>query len=175
MHSEAFAFVAHAVRAHAAQSPVYEIGSLNINGSVRCLFDRSAGSYIGIDVVSGPDVDLVADGATYRPPMIPQTVVCCEVLEHTPDAEAVVRQAASVLAFGGLLILTCAGEGRAPHSAVDGGALRPGEFYRNIPSDQLHQWARASGITPLVSLADPVNHGDCYFVGRQSLATSVVR
>jgi hypothetical protein len=164
MHAEAFAFVALAARDHRATGPVYEIGSLNINGTVRGLFP-SAGLYLGIDVVPGPCVDLVADGATYLPPVEPSTVVCCEVLEHTEAAPVIVAQAAKVLAPGGLLIITCAGDGRAPHSAVDGGPLRSWEFYRNIPADELRAWAVDAGITPLPMT--PPYPGDAYFVGRK--------
>ena len=41
---------------------VLELGSRNINGSVRYLF--AAAEYVGVDPVEGADVDIVGDGAT---------------------------------------------------------------------------------------------------------------
>lgn len=165
MHPEAYHFVATAARDHHARAPVYEIGSRNINGTVRGLF-RHLGAYLGVDVMPGPDVDLVVDAATYTPPMHPATVVCCEVLEHTSNAEAIVRKAASVLEPGGLLIVTTAGDGREPHSAIDGGPIRPGEFYRNLTIGELQAWAKAAGVEA-VRMTATDNYGDLYFVGRK--------
>jgi hypothetical protein len=164
MHLEAMSFVASAVRTYDARGPVYEIGSKNINGTVRVLFPGD--DYLGIDVVAGPCVDVVADGATYVPPTTPATVVCCEVLEHTEWAGAIVTQAAKVLGDGGLLIISCAGDGRAPHSAVDGGRLRQGEFYDNLSREQVADWARTAGIAELPQPCDS-HPGDTYFVGRK--------
>lgn len=166
MHAAAFSFVATAAREFEAKGPVYEIGSRNINGSVRGLF-HDVGLYIGIDVVGGPGVDLVADGATYTPPIMPRTVVCCEVLEHTAAAEVIVKQAATVLEPGGLLIITCAGPGRDAHSAVDGGPLRAGEHYRNIHPYEVAAWATDAGVDELLSTG---HAGDTYYVGRKRAA-----
>jgi hypothetical protein len=168
MHQQAFEFVATVARAYQARGPVYEIGSRNINGSVRALF-HDVGLYLGVDVASGPGVDLVADGATYAPPIVPRTVVCCEVLEHTADAHKIVAQAATVLEPGGLLIITCAGEGRVPHSAWDGGPLRAGEYYRNLSFGDLERWASAAGVDAL-RMAWSENPGDTYYVGRKKAA-----
>lgn len=119
---------------------VLELGSRDVNGSCRQLF--AGARYLGVDVAEGTGVDLVADAATVEPPFTPDTVVCCEVLEHTPDAVLIIHNAARVLAPGGLLLLTCAGEGRAPHSGQDGGALREDEWYRNIADAELADWLR---------------------------------
>ncbi len=126
---------------------VYEIGSLNLNGSVRVLF-RGA-QYHGVDIVPGQGVDVVADGATYVPPFVPDCVVCCEVLEHTPKAPAIVKQMAEVVEPGGLVLVSCAGPSRGPHSAVDGGPLRPGEYYGGVGYDQLVAWMRAAGLADI--------------------------
>jgi SAM-dependent methyltransferase len=171
MHAEAFAFVAQAVQTYGAAGPVYEIGSRNINGSVRSIF---AGlPYLGIDATPGPDVDVVADASGYDPRAQPErfepaTVVCCEVLEHALDAEAIVRQACDVLTPGGLLIITVATDGRAPHSAVDGGPVRDGEFYRNLSGVDLTDWMRRSGVSVISAEAMP-SRGDLYIVGRKAL------
>ena len=170
MHAEAFRFVARAAQAYGAAGPVYEIGSRNINGSVRPIF---AGlPYLGVDVEPGPDVDVVADAAHYDPRaqaerFEPATVVCCEVLEHAPDAEAITRQACDVLTPGGLLIITVATDGRAPHSAVDGGVVRNGEFYRNLSPSDLTGWMTRARVS-VISAEVVLSRGDLYVVGRKA-------
>jgi hypothetical protein len=125
---------------------VYEVGSLDINGSIRALFP-DAEAYHGVDLVPGPAVDAVGDGETHVPPFAPDCVVCCEVLEHALEPEAIVRQMAKVLAPGGTLVVTCAGPGRIPHSAVDGGNLRRGEHYQAVGAEQLYVWMNRAGLT----------------------------
>jgi len=165
MHSNAYEFVAAVVERYQPSAPVYEIGARNLNGTIRALFPSEG--YLGVDIREGVDVDLVADAATYSPPDLKATVVCCEVLEHTPDAEAIVTRAARALVVGGLLILTCAGHGRLPHSAIDAGlVLHPGEFYKNLSLEELTNWASDAGVEPLAS-PSPVVEGDVYYVGQK--------
>lgn len=125
MHPEAYQWVAQ----HAPQHPVrvVEFGSRDINGGVRHLF---AGSYLGIDIEAGPGVDVVADAARLDLGGGYDVVVCCEVLEHTPAWREIVASAGRALRAGGVLILTCAGPGRAPHGA-EGGPVG-GEYYANV-------------------------------------------
>lgn len=127
-------------------SRVLEFGSKNINGSVRDLFAGCA-SYLGIDIAAGPDVDLIADAATCEiEPGTWDVVVCAEVLEHTPDAAAIVANACRHLKPQGRFVMTCAGVGRAPHSAVDGAPIRDWEHYANVSADDLHDWLEAAGF-----------------------------
>jgi methyltransferase family protein len=171
MHPEALSFVTQAAQIYGAAGPVYEIGSRNINGSVRPIF---AGlPYLGVDVTPGPDVDVVADATGYDPRQPPEgfepaTVVCCEVLEHAPEAEAIMRQACDVLTPGGLLIVTVATDGRAPHSAVDGGPVRDGEFYRNLSPADLTRWLNQA-LVSVLSVEVVPSRGDLYVVGRKAV------
>ena len=141
MHSAVYAFVVETVRSFPKRERVLEIGSRNINGSLRGLFP-DVRWYCGIDLAPGDDVDCVADGATFRTLEAPDTVVCCEVLEHAKDAELIVLNSFEQLAPNGIAIFTMATEGRAPHSASDGGDLAPGEFYRNVSTHELLIWCR---------------------------------
>lgn len=128
---------------------VVEIGSLNINGSCRPLFEGLNVRYVGIDVAAGPGVDVVADGATYEPESPPALVICMEVLEHARNAGAVVRNALKMLAPGGVLLVTCASDPRAPHSGVDGGDLHPGEWYQNVGLEHLATWLDGAEVLSL--------------------------
>jgi SAM-dependent methyltransferase len=164
MHPEARAFVA-GVAPRAGARWVVELGARDFNGSVRDLFPSARG-YTGVDLVAGPGVDVVADAADWRPEQPPDLVVCCEVLEHTPRPEAVVRNAAAMLAPGGRLVVTAAAPPRAPHSAADGGPLRPGEHYRNVDRDELGAWLRGAGFV-CEALEDHPDRGDVYALARK--------
>lgn len=147
MHTEAHDYVARF--ATSAEVDVIEIGSRDINGTVRDLFPNAR--YVGVDVVDGKGVDVVADAATWTPKRKADIVVCCEVFEHTDAWQDIVANAAKMLRKGGRLIVTCAGPGRKPHSAVDGGALRDDEFYANVTADELHDAMHAAGLVSVQS------------------------
>lgn len=136
MHPQVLRFVAKVLRRLPPRGKVVEIGALDVNGSVRTLFDGAA--YVGLDRRAGRGVDLVADGATWRPPAPVDTVVCCEVLEHAADPAAIVANARAMLEPGGVLILTCATEGRAPHGCLGGPV--GWEHYRNVSLEDVQSW-----------------------------------
>jgi SAM-dependent methyltransferase len=166
MHVEAYRFIQSALGSLTPRRSVLEIGSRNINGSVRSLFNGAA--YVGIDVTDGPGVDLVENGATFTTECRVDTVVCCEVLEHTEEAPAIVANAISLLQPDGILLVTCAAPPRAPHSAVDGNGLRNGEYYRNVAPNELHAWVLAAG-GEIVMLAHDPERGDLYLCARKGL------
>ena len=117
---------------------ILEIGSRNVNGGVRTLFQRRPATfYLGVDLVDGVGVDVVADAATWHHagPAF-DLVLCLEVFEHTPAIAPLIRTAWRELCPGGRFVFTCAGPARAPHGAA-GGLLLPGEFYRNVELEQL--------------------------------------
>lgn len=124
-----------ALHARPARS-VLDIGGRDINGSVRDLFP-GAKSYVSIDLLAGPAVDVVGDVTLWDWDETFEVVVCCEVLEHAENWRDILRAAHGKLEAGGLFILTCAGPGRAPHSGTDGGHLRPEEYYSNITEKDL--------------------------------------
>ena len=152
MHAAAYAFV-QSVAGRRPPGLVLDIGGRSVNGSVRGLFEGDP--YLVIDPIAGPDVDVVADGATFTPDIAPSCVVCCEVFEHTPDAAAICAHAFDILEPGGVLIVTAAGPGRAPHSAIDGGPLRPGEWYRNLTIADLVLWLDGFDVHVLIDASDP--------------------
>jgi len=147
MHAEARAFVEQAAHRLGPRQFVVEFGSRNVNGSVRGLFPTR---YVGIDMAPGPGVDAIADAALWQPETPPDTVVCCEVLEHAPNARAIVDNALAMLAPNGALILTCATTGRTPHSALTGGPLLQGEYYQNLTRTQFDGWLNEASRELLV-------------------------
>lgn len=132
MHHEAYYFIKEALTRIPPRSVVVEYGGRNINGTVKELFE-GVPSYTSIDIVIGPGVDKLADAVTYIPEEVPDTVICCEVLEHSPKWPEIVKAAGRILdPEKGILLLTCATMGRTPHSGMDGGPVRSFEYYKNV-------------------------------------------
>lgn len=143
MHVAAYEYVSKAAAEHGPFGRVVELGSCDMNGSVRPLF--AGADYIGVDIQAGPGVDVVDDG-TWVPAGPADCVVVAEVFEHTPDWPQILRRARGWLRPGGLLIVTCAGPGRRPHSGIDGRRrLHPGEHYANVDPADLTSELDAAG------------------------------
>ncbi len=146
MHDAAFNYVRDQLAEHGPWVRVVEIGSRNINGGVRELFSQETSDFTGIDCREGPGVDLVADGATATFNNV-DAVLCTEVLEHAENAAEIIANACRWLRSGGVFVMTCGGEGRHEHSAIDGLALQPGEFYRNVDRATLEAWLTDAGYS----------------------------
>jgi SAM-dependent methyltransferase len=151
MHREALVFAARTLAGlHLRPIRALEIGARDFNGSVRVIVDRlQPESYVGIDIAPGPGVDALGDGSDYQPLARPNLIICTEVLEHTPHARDVVRQIGRVLEPGGFALITCATDPRVPHSAVDGNAVREGEYYGNVGPQDLTEWMVLAGLDAL--------------------------
>lgn len=138
--------------AHLDREPrILEFGSRDINGSARnalpLALSYPSSHWTGIDLEPGDRVDIVGDAATIDlTPAAFDLVVCTEVLEHAVNWPLIIRNAANHLVPGGWLFVTCAGPGRLPHSAVDGLALREGEWYMNILPEDLDRVLLTSGF-----------------------------
>jgi len=130
MHRQALNFF-HDHLEHLPPLDVVEFGSCDMNGSVRIAYPQ-AKSWHGIDVQAGPNVDEIADCADWTAPKPVDVILCAEVFEHTPRWREIIANAHANLKPGGLFLASCATGRRPPHSAVDGGHLRPGEFYENV-------------------------------------------
>lgn len=158
---------------HFKNTKVVEIGSLDINGTVRDFFD-SPSWYIGIDVGPGPGVDIVANGAEWDGPSeYFDVAISAECFEHNPQWRETFHNMVRMTRPGGLVIFTCAGKDRPEHgtsrSDVGSSPLTVGlgwEYYRNLEKDDFTE-------EDLVGLDyqffyEPYAK-DLYFVGRINL------
>lgn len=145
--------VSHFISANRPKAPgrVLDVGGRDVNGTLRSLF-LDADQYMSVDLRDGPAVDIVGDitdqfvRKTVRG--LFDTVICTEVLEHAENWRDIVKACADALDVGGTLMITCAGPGRAPHSAIDEQPIRPDEYYGNVSADELADAFRSAGISP---------------------------
>jgi len=113
-HREQQAFlelVAWANKDLVAGAKVVEIGSYDVNGSMRDLF-AAAGSYIGVDLTPGPGVDLVGYGHEVDlPDGSVDITLSRDCLEHDPYWEKTFANMLRMTRPGGVVAFTCAGRG----------------------------------------------------------------
>lgn len=117
-----------------------DLGGRDINGGIRDLIPN--GKWMGVDIEAGPGVDLVWDCTKRWPnPNMPRfdIVVCTEVLEHVQDWRSLLLCCATALDPMGsqLLFVTAASTGRRPHGASGAMDPAPGEWYRNVPAEDV--------------------------------------
>ena len=118
MHESVMEYVASAVeRFGLAPLRTLELGSYDVNGSVRPLF---TGEYVGVDHSHGPGVDVVMDSnALDFPDASFDTVVSTSMLEHDPAFWRTLGEVARVLRLGGHFVLTTVTTGFPVHNEPD--------------------------------------------------------
>lgn len=112
---------------------VLEVGSLDINGSVRKYFTDC--DYWGLDVGKGPGVDIVCPIHEYLDESQHDVVISTEMLEHDKYWKDSLQSMYNNLKPGGLLILTCAGPNRQEHGTTrttPQDSPFTTDYYRNI-------------------------------------------
>jgi autotransporter strand-loop-strand O-heptosyltransferase len=140
---------------------VLDIGSLDINGSNRDLFENC--NYLGLDVGEGRNVDVVCVGHLFDgPDNYFDTIISTEVFEHDMYYEETIKNIMRMLKPGGLFLFTCAAPGRPEH-----GTRRQGEwcaplllqiseewadYYKNLTEDDVREISNFNETFP-----------DCYF------------
>lgn len=148
-HPEQLGFFAAVAEANAELlrgGRVVEIGSYDVNGSVRKIFDGWA-EYVGVDLDEGPGVDLVgyghevaiADGHF-------DAAISGECFEHDPHWADTLANMARMTRPGGLVAFTCASVGRPEHGTrrtdleESPGTQAVGlDYYRNLSRADLER------------------------------------
>jgi len=165
LHEGARAWIAEQAARLGPFESVLEIGSRNVNGSVREFFEGA--EYVGLDQLDGDGVDIVADAVLWATLRQYDAIVCCEVFEHEARWPELLERIGAWLGFGAVALLTMATTGRAPHSGIDGGQVRPGEHYQNV---ELPEFLEACTLHGLRAEWDIRNPGDLYAVVRRGAA-----
>lgn len=115
---------------------ILDIGSLDVNGNNRFLFDDQSG-YIGLDVGEGPNVDVSTPGHVYdAPDDFFDIIISTEVFEHDMYYKDTIKNIIRMLKPGGTFIFTCASGQRPEH-----GTRRRGEDNAPLLIQQSEEWA----------------------------------
>lgn len=150
MHDSVLVWVRDVIARYNPQPPTLEVGSRNVNGSVRPMF---SGEYVGVDIVAGPGVDAVVDADDdhylYASAWC-GTIVSTEMLEHDPRPWLTIRKMADALYHNGLLILTCRGFDTGHFGRHD----FPGDYWR-YSKDALTLLCEDVGCAVLECVDDP--------------------
>jgi len=152
-------------------STVLEIGSLNINGSIRQFFDNC--NYTGIDVGPGKDVDIVCEGQTYNAlDNSADTVISCECFEHNPFWAETFFNMLRICRSGGIIIFTCATTGRKEHgttrtSPADSPLTigKGWDYYRNLVKEDFERIADLNSLFSNFEFSSNSSSKDLYFWG----------
>jgi SAM-dependent methyltransferase len=117
------------------QSQVIEIGSLDINGSIREHFEHTI-QYIGCDLGPGKGVDVVCLGHELDYPNGSfDLAISCECFEHDKHWALTFQKMIDLVRPGGLVVFTCASEGReehGTHAAKPHDAPFTNNYYKNL-------------------------------------------
>lgn len=138
---------------------VLDIGSADINGSVRHLFKKS--KYIGVDIWPGKNVDIVMNAHDLN--LKAKTVISCECLEHCVDWKEVVQNCLRLASR--CVIITCASTGRAEHGTKETSpecSPATTDYYRNITIEDIAPLVKE---LPFKLLAYNPDSHDLYFIG----------
>lgn len=114
-----------------------DVGGRNVNGTVRVELPNT--KWTGLDLRPGPDVDIVADAATWRDTQRYDIIIATELFEHAEHWKDIIKTMWYHLdpAGPGVLISTCASIGRNAHGASGEGVPPAGEWYGNVAPDDI--------------------------------------
>ena len=146
---------------------VLEIGSLNINGTVRDFFTTDR--YLGVDVEDGPGVDLVAQGQDLKfPDNCFDVAVSAECFEHNPYwLETFINMHRMASQF---VIFTCATEGRPEHGTTrttpeDSPFTLEWDYYGNLTEHDFREHLNFNDLFTQHKFSVNLHSHDLYFWG----------
>lgn len=123
MHRSVMAFgQRHLTADMCAGRHVLEVGSQNVNGSLRTwVEERQPATYFGIDMQPGVGVDMVITVQEYaaNTPDQYDLIICTEMLEHASDWRGAIEAMHILLYPGGHLLLTTRSPGFPRHAYPD--------------------------------------------------------
>jgi SAM-dependent methyltransferase len=174
-HFQQLQFVAMLARHMAANwtgLSIVEIGSADVNGSIRPLFPGS--HYTGVDLAEGPGVELVGSGHEVALPADSiDLAISCECFEHNPMWRETFVNMHRMTRPGGLVVFTCASRGRLEHGTTrtrpfdSPSSLSIGwDYYRNLNREDFESLPLASMFEGHAFFRNDVSK-DLYFVGRK--------
>ena len=115
-------FVANHLDKSTSQRSVLDVGSQDVNGNYRHLFDTKIWTYTGLDMTEGANVDIIPEDP-YSWSMIPDrsfdVVISGQSLEHVEFFWLTIKEMERVLKCGGYLCLIAPSNGYEHRYPVD--------------------------------------------------------
>lgn len=170
-----FALVAEANARALDGGAVLEIGSYDVNGSMRSLFGF-AGRYVGVDLTEGPGVDVVGFGHELdEPDGSFDLALSGECLEHDSHWPRTLTTMARVTRPGGLVAFSCAGRGRLEHGtrrtnpeASPGTQAVGSDYYRNLAASDVERAVPLASLFAAWRFGYAADSCDLFFAGIRS-------
>ena len=149
---------------------VLDIGSLDINGNNKGLFKKC--DYIGLDIIGGPNVDVVSIAHEYSPDEQFDVVLSTNSFEHDMYFELTLKKMVELLKPSGLMFC-CGSSGHKEHGTVRRNAWASGttqinndkwaRYYKNLKTKDFSDVLNPKETFSIFSLKDIEK--DIRFVG----------
>ncbi len=154
---------------------VLEIGSLDVNGNIRNLFNFSK-EYVGIDLEKGPNVDLVLNGIDIdKLSKSFDIIISCECFEHAKDWKAIFEKMCQISKANSFIVISVASTGRVEHGTKRSGNWQsPGnkdDYYLNLTKRDFTKNFDLEKIFSNHFFFYNINSYDLYFVGIKGFET----
>jgi SAM-dependent methyltransferase len=150
---------------------VLEIGSQDINGTVRDFFQPDA-NYLGLDLGIAKGVDWTIPGELVElPDQWARVCISTECFEHAATWAQILLNMIRITQENGLLILSIAGHGRASHGTVDSdveSSPLTTSYYKNLGPDDITQKIKLGHYFKRHGFQVNSEAGDTYFWGIRS-------
>lgn len=167
-------FVKQILPGYFLDKKVLDVGSGDINGNNRFLFDNC--EYDGNDVIEAPNVTIVSktknllfDSNTF------DTIISTECFEHDPDYKESLQKIYDMLKPNGLFLFTCASTGRAEHGTLRtsntdsygtiGNLEDMCNYYKNLTELDLNEVLDLNSLFSVWNTYYCSSSKDLYFVG----------
>jgi len=147
---------------------VIDFGSLDVNGSLKDLFENS--EYVGVDIHEGKNVDVISKAHEFDSQFKVDTVVSGEMLEHDEHWLKSLKNMYNQLKSGGLLVFSAAGFSRPEHGTkkTTGDSNLWGtspDYYKNITVKMIRDEFLPHYQMTDVHIERSPNGDDIYFYG----------
>ena len=152
---------------------VLDIGSFDVNGNNQYLFESCC--YLGVDLMPGKNVDIVASGhELHFPDDTFDVVISTETAEHDRHYKDTLINITRMLKPGGLFVFSCATTGRAEHGTrrttpLDAPALMQmgdwADYYQNIDENDFRKAVDVGNVFASFNFSIGHDTHDLYFWG----------
>ena len=153
---------------------ILEIGSYEVNGSIRNIFKGT--NYLGIDLSNGPGVDLVMNGENIRKLNKKfDIIISSECFEHAVNWKEIFFAMIDCVEDNGYIIMTCASTGRIEHGTIrsdlfSGTKSSPGtndNYYKNLNKKDFFRNFDISKVFEKYFFFYNIHSFDLYFAGQK--------